>query len=96
MTAYGFKDDTERFSSHLELIRACFGRDEYDAETAEKFAASVGADQRLFLPFAMSVLMERPEDEVLKNWHSVRSVLGCIAVKYNMDSKLELGEKIGL
>ena len=95
MTAYGFKDDTERFSSNLDKIRACFARDEYDADTAEKFAASVGADQRLFLPFAMSVLQERPEDEVLKNWHLVRSVLGCIPQAYNWDSTLELGGSIG-
>lgn len=94
-TAYGFTNDSERYSGVLEQIRACFGREEYDSETAEKFAQSVTSDQLLFLPFAMSVLQERPEDEVLENWHKVRSVLGCIPQTCNWDSILELGGTIG-
>ena len=94
-TAYGFTNDSERYSGVLELIRACFGREEFDLETARTFAKSVTRDQKLFLDFALSVLSGDETAVMVTNWHMVRSVLGCIPETYNWDSKLELGESIG-
>ena len=90
-------NDTQRYTktNQLELIRTCFGVDEYNTVAADTFCATVQPEQKLFLPFMLAFYRDEGSAEMFQEWHKVRAWLGCIPQIHNWDSMTELGIKIG-